>query len=95
MTIGDPPSKRWRKIVEEWSRAGLGEEPPAWLAEYPTQAELTLEQLHSEAPLLDDDSAWDTLVEAFNRAGAGPPSSRLRAHARAILSALVEPEDEG
>lgn len=90
----ETPSSRWRKITDAWEGAGLGEEPPSWLEEYPTHVEMTLEQLHSNEPIRTEDKAWAKLVEAFDRAGAGEPPSRLRPHATKILAALLEPEDD-
>jgi hypothetical protein len=94
--VSDDPKKdattsgRWRRIKECWETVGLGDEPPAWLVEYPTETELTIAELQDEGgpDKRSDERAWRVLCNAFHAAGAGEPPPALRACARELVAAI-------
>jgi hypothetical protein len=80
---------RWARIKECWETSGLGDEPPEWLTEFPTEAEMTLAEL--QEGVRSDARAWRVLCDAFHAAGAGEPPAALRAHAKELVAAIRDP----
>ena len=86
---------RWQRVVERWQRADLGESPPAWMEEFETATETTMQDLVPESePESEQETAWRLLQHAFEKAGADAPPSTLRPLAASIINHILLATDE-